>query len=223
MELSKNEEDYLKALFHLTVEREQMDTTNSRLAEFLNVSPASANGMIKKLGDKKLVNHKKYGSLSLNEEGELIAANLLRKHRLWETFLFGTLHFSREGVHEIAHQLEHIKSDELVERLDEFLGFPKRDCFDNVIPDKSGHYEVEPRMNLNQAKNGVLYEFVTLRDKNPSARDLIDKMGMVFHSKVKVVQRYEYDHSLDLEIDGRLHHISGKLAEIIWVRRIRRV
>ena len=223
MELSKNEEDYLKAIFHLTVEREQLETTNSKLAEFLEVSPASANGMIKKLSDKNLVSHKKYGSLNLNESGERIAAHLLRKHRLWETFLFGTLHFSREGVHEIAHQLEHIKSDELIERLDEFLGFPKRDCFDNVIPDKSGLYAVEPRLNLNQTDNGVLYEFVTLREKNPSARTLVDKMGLVFHSKVKVVQRYDYDRSLDLEIDGRLHHISAKLAEIIWVRRIRRV
>ncbi len=151
LELSKYEEDYLKALFHLTVERGTTAGTNE-LADYLGVSPASVNGMLKKLKAKTLVKHEKYAKPSLTKQGKRVAIELIRKHRLWETFLYEKMNFTWDEVHEVAEQLEHIRSDKLIEELDKFLGFPRLDPHGDAIPDAKGKYEPVRKITLAEKK-----------------------------------------------------------------------
>jgi DtxR family Mn-dependent transcriptional regulator len=133
--LTQTEENYLKALLHLISDgNEQEVTGTNQLAKYLNVRPATANDMLKKLKEKLLIEQVRYGKISLTKEGRSRALLIIRKHRIWETFLHDILHFEDDEVHEIAEQLEHIKSDKLIDRLDAFLNFPKVDPHGAEIP-----------------------------------------------------------------------------------------
>ncbi len=143
MDLSKNEEDYLKAIFYLLEKNEDDKIGNNQLATYLKVSPASANNMLKKLKLKNLVQYEKYGKITVTHLGFSKAVLLVRKHRLWETFLHLNLNFNDEEVHEVAEQLEHIKSEKLIIELEKFLGFPTTDPHGETIPDKNGTYFFE--------------------------------------------------------------------------------
>ncbi len=137
--LSFTEENYLKALWHLTIGNTLKDEAGTNeLAAHLNVKPATSNDMLKKLKEKKLVDYKKYGKSSLTHKGKKLAIEIVRKHRLWETFLYEKLDFTWDEVHEVAEQLEHIKSQKLVDRLDKFLNYPALDPHGDVIPNSKG-------------------------------------------------------------------------------------
>jgi DtxR family Mn-dependent transcriptional regulator len=133
--LSKHEEDYLKAIFQLQEKENSGPTESKDLASLLNVSAASVSGMLKKIREKGLVEHSKYGKVSLSNKGQIVAVNLIRKHRLWETFLHEHMNFSWDEVHDVAEQLEHIRSIKLIREMDKFLGFPKHDPHGDPIPD----------------------------------------------------------------------------------------
>ena len=124
---TSSEEDYLKAIYALSYNNNGAST--NALANHLNMKASSITDMLKKLSDKGWVNYEKYKGASLNLNGKIIALSIVRKHRLWETFLVNKLNFKWDEVHEIAEQLEHIKSNELVDRLDDFLGNPKFDPY----------------------------------------------------------------------------------------------
>ena len=136
---SESEEDYLKALYHLQKESDEV-TTNS-IAEFLEMKPSSVTEMLKKLSEKNYIKYQKYKGSSLSKKGRVIALKIIRKHRLWETFLVDKLGFGWGQVHIIAEQLEHIKSEELTDRLESFLGNPKYDPHGDPIPNKEGNIE----------------------------------------------------------------------------------
>ena len=141
--LSFTEENYLKALWHLTMDNTHKEEAGTNeLAAHLNVKPATANDMLKKLKEKKLVDYKKYGKSSLTNIGKKLAIEVVRKHRLWETFLYEKLEFTWDEVHEVAEQLEHIKSQKLVDKLDKFLNYPKLDPHGDVIPNEKGEMKV---------------------------------------------------------------------------------
>ena len=154
---SESEEDYLKALYHLQKESDEV-TTNS-IAEFLEMKPSSVTDMLKKLSEKNYIKYQKYKGSSLSKKGRVIALKIIRKHRLWETFLVDKLGFGWGQVHIIAEQLEHIKSEELTDRLESFLGNPKYDPHGDPIPNKEGNIE---KMNqkvlieLHELQKGII-------------------------------------------------------------------
>ncbi|MFN9519494.1 MAG: metal-dependent transcriptional regulator, partial [Bacteroidota bacterium] len=121
---SQTEENYIKAIYKLSHQLQGNVTTNA-IAEMLQTKAASVTDMIRKLSAKKIVNYEKYRGVVLTEKGKHIAVSVVRKHRLWEVFLFEKLNFGWDEVHEIAEQLEHIHSELLTDKLDEFLGYPK--------------------------------------------------------------------------------------------------
>ncbi len=125
MNITKNIEDYLKAIFNLVNESIDGRIGTNQLADYLELSPASVSSMLRKLKTENLVKYEKYGKLELSNKGNNLAIQLVRKHRLWETFLNKYMNFSWDEVHEVAHQLEHVKSPKLIKELDAFLGFPK--------------------------------------------------------------------------------------------------
>ncbi len=130
--LSYTEENYLKAIFQLSEQNEKVGT--NQLAVHLEIKPATANDMLRKLKVKELIDQERYGKIELTEKGKIRALLIVRKHRIWETFLVEKLGFKDEDVHVIAEQLEHIQSEELVEKLDAFLGFPEKDPHGKIIP-----------------------------------------------------------------------------------------
>ena len=125
MKLTSSTEDYLKAIFHLSVETDRNRVGTNQLAEYMGISPASVSVMLKKLREQDFVDYEKYGKIELTEKGYNIAVDLIRKHRLWETFLYRHMNFSWDEVHEVAHELEHIQSSKLIVELDNFLEFPE--------------------------------------------------------------------------------------------------
>ena len=132
---SQSEEDYLKAVYHL--QKENSSVSTNAIASYLDMKPSSVSDMLKKLAEKKYVNYLKYKGTSLTNKGKLVALTIIRKHRLWETFLVDKLGFGWAQVHSIAEQLEHINSEELIDKLDEFLLFPKYDPHGDPIPSKN--------------------------------------------------------------------------------------
>ncbi|SKB56632.1 iron (metal) dependent repressor, DtxR family [Parapedobacter luteus] len=219
--LSDTEENYLKALLRLTGEHDGAgETGTNQLAGTLNVRPATATDMLKKLKEKQLVNYEKYGKISLTDTGRDLAVAIIRKHRLWETFLFDKLGFSWDEVHDVAEQLEHIKSEKLVERLDKFLGFPQFDPHGDAIPTADGDYASEARFMLAEASVGKQYTIVAVKDNSPPFLQYVSQIGIGIHSQVAVLHRYEFDHSMTLAINGTSINISDKVAQNIYCKPV---
>lgn len=133
-----SEENYIKAIFHLQKQSAQVST--QELAGALQTKPASVTDMMKKLKGKKLLNYRPYHGFRLSAEGNRVATNIIRRHRLWEFFLSEKLAFRWDEVHEVAEQLEHVSSKKLIDKLDEYLGFPKFDPHGDPIPDQFGNF-----------------------------------------------------------------------------------
>ena len=132
---SQAEENYVKAIYALDTQTKKGVSTNL-IAKKLQTKASSVTDMLQKLSGKRLVDYKKYHGVQLSKKGKKIAASVIRKHRLWETFLVRKLHFSWDEVHDIAEQLEHIQSERLIDGLDAFLEFPTVDPHGDPIPDK---------------------------------------------------------------------------------------
>jgi DtxR family transcriptional regulator, Mn-dependent transcriptional regulator len=216
--MTKNEEDYLKAIYKLLDKKRVKDKLGTNvLAEELGVTPASANNMIKKLSAKGLVHYEKYGHIELSEEGKQKSIILIRKHRLWETFLHQTLGFNWTEVHEIAEQLEHIQSDLLIQRLDAFLGYPTLDPHGDVIPDAFGNFSVLSHIKLSEAKTGHVYTIVSVKDNSTDLLNLLESKGLVLGIELMLRKKSEFDQSLDIEINGNVQSISVKVADNLMV------
>ena len=181
--LTKSEEDYLKALFQLLIEDNSEKVGNNQLAEYLKVSPASTNNMIKKLKTKNYVVSEKYGKLELTDEGRAIAVRLIRKHRLWETFLYNYLNFSWDEVHEVAEQLEHIKSYKLIDELDRFMDFPEKDPHGELIPNAKGEYKVIPKITLSSLVEGDVCHPARRQNQHPKRARSIECWESPRHSR----------------------------------------
>ena len=149
---SQTEENYLKAIYSLSLKNEKLVSTND-IAKKLGTKASSVTDMLKKLADKKLVDYTKYHGTSLTKKGVKISLLIVRKHRLWETFLVEKLHFKWTEVHVLAEQLEHIKSEELTNRLEAFLEFPTHDPHGDPIPNKDGIVPNEKKANSIEYKN----------------------------------------------------------------------
>ena len=143
------EENYLKAILAIILNTNKRASTNS-IANEICTTAASVSDMLRKLQEKKLIDYKKYKGVNLSESGKKIAISVIRKHRLWETFLVKKLNFNWEEVHDLAEQLEHIKSSNLINKLDSFLGYPKFDPHGEPIPTKEGKLPVSNTIPLNE-------------------------------------------------------------------------
>lgn len=216
--LTQTEENYLKALFQLTFEIEgKVDAGTNELAAILNLKPATVNDMLKKLKEKFLVNYEKYGKITLTKEGKTLAVQIIRKHRLWETFLYQKLNFAWDEVHEVAEQLEHIQSQKLVEQLEIFLDFPEVDPHGDIIPNAKGEMKPVHRKTLLDIPIGKTCKLVAVKDNSSSFLQYIVKLGLGLSSSIKVIERQEFDGSLEIEINQLKSSISKKVAENLFV------
>lgn len=217
MVLTKSEEDYLKALFHLCLEGGEEKAGTNQLADYLTVSPASVNNMLKRLKGKDLVAYEKYGKVELTKHGMECAVRLIRKHRLWETFLFKHMNFTWDEVHEVAEQLEHIQSVKLIEELDKFLGFPQSDPHGAVIPDADGKYAHTARKVLSTLQPGDQCRLLAVADHSMALLQHASEIGLALNTRICVQERREFDASMRIEVGGQSYTISKTFADHLFV------
>lgn len=216
--LTITEENYLKALLHLSShEKDYIGVGINQLADRLSVRPATVNNMVKKLRDKELVDYERYGKISLTEQGRNLAVQIIRKHRLWETFLFTKLDFSWDEVHEVAEQLEHIQSEKLIEKLDKFLDYPRFDPHGDEIPSKNGSYQIKAKKTLADCLPGTTCEVISVRDNDTDFLQHVDALGIGINSKVEVISRFAFDGTLSLKVNDGNVNVSRKVAENIYI------
>ncbi len=210
------EENYLKAIYHLSEGGAKPVLTND-LAEAMSTKPASATDMVKKLAAKKFISYEKYYGANLTAKGKAEALTVIRKHRLWETFLVQKLGFAWDEVHEVAEQLEHIQSLRLIEKLDEFLGFPKTDPHGDPIPDNKGKLQVQHAIACDQLKEGRQAVITAVKDSESSLLKLLDKIGARPGKKIKIIAKEAYDESMEVLLDGQKIFLSKEVSKNLLV------
>ena len=217
--LSQTEENYLKAIFTICEKGAKVAGTNS-ISVILQTAAASVTDMLKRLADKDLIFYEKYKGVTLTEDGKIAATRLLRKHRLWETFLVQKLNFSWDKVHDIAEQLEHIKSPELVERLDDFLGNPKFDPHGEPIPNAAGEFTFRRQINLFNAAKGDKATVVGVQDDSEQFLQYLNRQNLQLGSKVEILEKFPYDQSLKILLNEKTEIVlSEKVCRNLYVQR----
>ena len=215
--LSQAEENYLKAIQKLSDSDISKISTND-IANMMNIAAPSVSDMLKKLASKKMISYEKYYGVKLTKQGELIAFNLVRKHRLWEVFLTQKLNFAWDEVHDIAEQLEHIKSDELINRLEKYLGNPKYDPHGDPIPDAKGQIQVRKQIQLNDLKKNEKAVIVGVKDTGVVFLQFLDSIQLSLGTKVQMKNIIEFDYSVIIKLgDNRELMLSHLVAQNIYV------
>lgn len=215
--LSKTEENYLKAIYSLSMEHGTMVGTNT-IAAHLQTKPPCVTSMIKRLGAKSLVDYVRYHGVQLTDQGRLMATKIIRRHRLWEVFLVNHLQFSWDEVHEVAEELEHIKSPKLVERLDIFLGYPTHDPHGDPIPDASGNVQSENGVLLSTLDAKGRFVVVGVTDTQVQFLKYLNRMGLQLGTVLEVLHKESLDGSMRLKIADKEVHISAQLASNLLVK-----
>ncbi|KAA5536666.1 metal-dependent transcriptional regulator [Taibaiella lutea] len=199
-ELSFTEENYLKAIYYLQQENDTHEVSVNDIAEKMSTRPATVTDMLRKLSEKKLINYEKYKKTQLSKSGLAAAIQIVRKHRLWEVFLHEKLQFSWDEVHEVAEELEHIRSSKLIERLDAFLEFPRFDPHGDPIPNAAG--EVEPASNttLSESAAGKNLKLVAVKDTSSAFLQHLERFGLHIGVSLSIDEILPFDHSVMVSI-----------------------
>ncbi len=214
-----SEENYLKTIFHLTTFLDTEISTNA-IAEKMETKASSVTDMLKKLAEKDLVNYIKYQGVSLTEKGRLAAKMIVRKHRLWEVFLVEKLDFSWDEVHDVAEQLEHIKSEKLINSLDNFLGNPTEDPHGDPIPDAKGNIIKVEKQLLSEISAGKNTICVGVKDTSTEFLQYLDKQKIALGSKIEVLSKEDFDSSLLLKVNNHELTVSSKIASNLYVKLV---
>ncbi|MEM6515090.1 MAG: metal-dependent transcriptional regulator [Bacteroidota bacterium] len=219
-QLTLAEENYLKAIFHLEKLSTKGVSTND-IAKALKTKASSVTDMIKKLSEKNYVNYKKYQGTKLTKKGTKIAVNIVRKHRLWEVFLVENLNFSWDEVHEVAEQLEHIKSEKLIDELDTFLNHPSHDPHGDPIPDKEGNFNKIDKISLAKANINKTYSCVGVKDTYTAFLHYLDHHNIALGTTIKVIYKEPFDNSIKINLDGNDLFVSNNVAKNLFLKELK--
>lgn len=215
--ITLTEENYIKAIYHLGKYGANNVSTNA-IAKEMETKASSVTDMVKKLSEKEYVDYKKYQGVTLTEAGKIIAIDIVRKHRLWEVFLVDKLNFSWDEVHEVAEQLEHIKSKKLISQLDVFLEFPTHDPHGDPIPDKSGKINKIDKILLSEVPLGSQCICVGVQDSSSDFLKYLDKNKIALGSELEVCHREPFDNSITIKIKNKALIISNLIANNLFVK-----
>jgi DtxR family Mn-dependent transcriptional regulator len=216
---SSSIEDYLKNIYHLQAEKQNVNT--GTLAAVLNVSPASVSEMVSKLSKSGYIKNTPYKGFTLTKSGEKIAVSLVRKHRLIEVFLLERLNYSWEDVHGEAEKFEHVCSDIFINKLDRYLGFPRQDPHGDPIPDKFGNMKYPNTKQLAKAEMGKNYIISKVNDTSTEVLKYFSSIGIKLKTKIKLIEKLKFDNSLLVKVGNKDHMLSNKIAESISVTELR--
>ena len=214
---SQAEENYLKAIYALEIDTGKGVSTNL-IAEKVLSKASSVTDMLQRLAEKELVIYKKYQGVRLSDKGRKIASNIVRKHRLWETFLVDKLHFSWDEVHDVAEQLEHIQSEKLIQQLDSFLGFPTHDPHGDPIPDKDGNLTKRKKIKLSQLNENEQSILLGVEDSSDNFLKYLNKKNISIGNTIRVLSKEPFDNSMEIEIDNTKFSITEEVATNLLVK-----
>jgi DtxR family Mn-dependent transcriptional regulator len=215
--LTRAEENYIKTIFHLGGNQSQLISTNA-IAEQMETKPSSVTDMAKKLAEKNLLNYIRYQGVSLTDLGIKTALSIIRKHRLWEVFLVKKLDFTWDEVHEVAEQLEHIKSEKLIDKIDELLDFPKFDPHGDPIPSKNGEFKERDKQLLSELKTGAQGICVGVKDTSAPFLKFLDKNNIALGDEVTVLEKEAFDDSLKIKVGESELQISNQIAINLYIK-----
>lgn len=216
--LSNTEENYIKCIYHVSENDAKKQVSTNEIADNLQTTAASVSDMLKKLTQKELINYTKYKGVSLTEQGNLKALKIIRKHRLWEVFLVKHLNFAWDEVHEVAEQLEHINSVLLIQRLDEFLGFPNYDPHGDPIPSADGTMPLIKQTPLTEVSKNEKGVVTGVNDSSKTFLQYLDKVGIGLNSYIQIIDIIEFDNSLEILLDDKKSlFISPEVAKNIYI------
>lgn len=217
--LSYTEENYIKGIYTLQQRSESGEVSVNSIAERMQTRPATVTDMLRKLSDKELIHYEKYRKVRLSKSGAKAALLVIRKHRLWETFLYEKLRFSWDEVHEVAEQLEHIHSKKLIERLDEFLGFPAYDPHGDPIPNAAGVLPSSAAQLMKDMALNTPCTIVAVKDTSSAFLQQLERFGLHIGVRLEIVERLPYDNSLMIVTDGEPFLISERISGNIFVEQ----
>jgi len=214
-----SKEDYLGVIY------KNQDSNNlvkaNLIAEKLEVSGAAVSDMLKKLAKDGFVNYEKYKEISLTDSGENYARNIVRRHRIWEVFLNQIVGLPWEKVHDEAHRLEHSSSDELIDRLEEILEFPRFDPHGDPIPAKNGKVpEVRKNVPLSILNKGDKGKVIRVNDFDENFLSYIAEIGIRLNEIISIDEKRTFDKSLKINIKTNSFNISERLAQNVFVEVI---
>lgn len=212
-----SEENYLKAIFHLERKYPSGVSTNA-LAEQMETKASSVTDMIKRLSEKNLVDYKKYQGVKLSKTGKHTAVSVIRKHRLWEVFLVDKLGFNWDEVHDVAEQLEHIQSEKLIQELDRFLEFPRRDPHGDPIPDAQGNFTAFNKVLLADLDKGEAGICVGVKESSPVFLQYLDKHNIALGKKITVLEKEDFDMSMKIKLEGSELRISHQISGNLYIK-----
>jgi DtxR family Mn-dependent transcriptional regulator len=213
------EENYLKAIYHLSLFQKKGISTNA-IAKMVDSKASSVTDMVKKLAEKNLVKHERYQGVVLTTEGQHAAKMIVRKHRLWEVFLVEKLGFTWDEVHDLAEELEHIQSEKLIDKLDEFLGFPTEDPHGDPIPNAKGEIKKIQKQLVSDLKVNQKSICIGVRDSSAEFLKYLNKIQVALGSEIQVTGRESFDSSMTVMINGVEINISNKIASNLYVKTI---
>ena len=218
--ITLTEENYIKAIYHISKQGRENVNTNA-LAEAMNTKASSATDMIKKLSEKNYANYKKYKGVTLTDLGRKIAINIIRNHRLWEVFLVEKLNFTWDEVHELAEQLEHIKSQKLIDELESFLGYPTHDPHGDPIPDKNGEITFVEKTLLSQALVGICYTCLGVNDSSSEFLQYLNNNNIKLGSIIEVMHIEPFDKSINIKANGKLLTVSQSVGKNLYLTALK--
>jgi len=220
MPLSTAEENYLKAIFKIS-ERAQKSASTNAIAKHLQTSASSVTDMLKRLAEKKFINYEKYKGVTLTSEGSKLATQLIRKHRLWEVFLVKKLRFTWDQVHDIAEQLEHIQSTELIMRLDAYLDYPKFDPHGDPIPNADGKFTIRSQTPLSEMHKGQKGSLVGVKEHNSDFLQYLNSQNIKLGTIISVLDTVPFDKSMQVELDSKRNIlITALVAQNLLIKKI---
>lgn len=220
MTLSTAEENYLKAIFKIS-ERSQKSASTNAIAKHLSTSAASVTDMLKRLAEKKFINYEKYKGVTLTSIGSKIATQLIRKHRLWEVFLVKKLRFTWDQVHDIAEQLEHIQSNELIMRLDAFLDYPKFDPHGDPIPNSDGKFTIRNQTPLSEMHKGQIGSLVGVKEHNSDFLLYLNSLNIKLGTIISIKETIPFDRSMLVELDHKRENvITHQVAQNLLIKKM---
>lgn len=216
--MNRSIEDYIKNIYSIKQAVGKVTTTS--LAENLSVSPAAVSEMVSKLSKTGYIKNTPYKGFELTKKGDKIALNLIRKHRLWEVFLVKYLSFPWDKVHDEAEKLEHVSTDELIAKLEEYMEFPKYDPHGYPIPDENGVIEEDDCIPLTEAGIGNKAVVRRVSDESSEVLNYLTKIGLKLSDEIKVIDRIDFDNSVQISKKSDKIFLSEKLAGKIYVKNI---
>ena len=204
------EENYLKAIYKLSIQTGKVST--NQIAASLATKASSVTDMLRKLADKLLINYTRYQGVSLTQTGEKVAVNIIRRHRLWEFFLVEKLNFKWDEVHDMAEEMEHISSTELIDRLDEFMGFPARDPHGDPIPDSKGNFKKNDLKSISAVDVNTCGTISGVKDHSTAFLQYLEKQGLTIGKKITIKEIITYDNAVILQMENKDVQISRDVA-----------